>query len=366
MYSHTFYFAFAAVVSALSQKSLPTCREVEIPLTVSVPRFIVNITVQDNWDAAALTFTLTRRDSGSAADPIPIAGMTSDPVDSNFTIGATLCGTGGTTLVLTHGIIESKRYWRPNFSGAERYSLVDAAMAAGYSVLSYDRIGVGSSSIVDALWDAQFQVEVAVLDSLIAYLRSTANAAKIVLVGHSYGSYISAASASHVDIDALVLTGFSGSLSYFGPFVAGAGFRVAKIQNPRRWGHLDPGYLISSDLYAETYAYFAAPSFDHRIADWAHNFGSEPFASAELPSLLATTVEFEAIAAPVLVLQGQFDLSACGGNCVGVLNDTKALFTGAKVIETIDSLPAGHNLNLHYVAPRAFEIMFDFLKRQGK
>jgi hypothetical protein len=29
-------------------------------------------------------------------------------VENNFTVGATLCGTGETILVLTHGIIESK------------------------------------------------------------------------------------------------------------------------------------------------------------------------------------------------------------------------------------------------------------------
>lgn len=67
-------------------------------------------TVNDDWDAASLTFNLTRRDSGFPEDPLPIAGMTSGPVNSTYMIGATLCGTGGPTLVLTHGIIESKLY----------------------------------------------------------------------------------------------------------------------------------------------------------------------------------------------------------------------------------------------------------------
>jgi hypothetical protein len=38
------------------------------------------------------------------------------------------------------------RYWHPDFPGSDKYSLINAAVAAGYSVLSYDRIGVGSSS----------------------------------------------------------------------------------------------------------------------------------------------------------------------------------------------------------------------------
>lgn len=210
-------------------------------------------------------------------------------------------------------------------------------------MLNYDRIGVGSSSKVDALTDAQFQVEVAVLNSLTTYAREALHATKVALVGHSYGSYISAQSAASLGpaIDALVLTGFSGTFAYFAPFVAGAGFRVAKIQNPERWGGLDPGYLTSSDLYAETYFTFARPYFEHRVAEWAYGVASEPFAVGELPSLLATTIAYGNITAPTFLLQGQFDVSACGGNCVGVLDDIKGNFTSAPVIETVDNLSAG-------------------------
>lgn len=43
-------------------------------------------------------------------------------------------------------IVILDRYWQPTFHHARKYSFVDAAIAAGYSVLNYDRIGVGSSS----------------------------------------------------------------------------------------------------------------------------------------------------------------------------------------------------------------------------
>jgi hypothetical protein len=44
--------------------------------------------------------------------------------------------------------VEAKtiRYWNPMFEGSDKYNFVNAAVAAGYSVLSYDRVGVGSSS----------------------------------------------------------------------------------------------------------------------------------------------------------------------------------------------------------------------------
>lgn len=206
---------------------------------------------------------------------------------------------------------------------------------------------------VDALDDAQFQVQTAVLNSLVDYAHNAMNATKIGLVGHSYGAYLTAASASQRNVDAIVLTGFSGNFSFFGPFIAGAGFRVAKMQDPVRWGALDPAYLTSSDLYAETYTYYREPYFEHRVAEWSYNVGSEPFSVAELPTLINTTIDYTAIKGSVLVLQGQYDVSACGGNCVGLLEATGALFTGARAVETVDDLPAGYVILMQiYRCPR--------------
>ncbi|KAI1118098.1 alpha/beta-hydrolase [Nemania sp. NC0429] len=357
-------FLFAGVF-ALPYDTSSVCRELPIPITVSVPRFIFDVAVNDNWDAVSFSLNLTNRDFATPADPLPIAGVTPDAVKGTYTVGATVCGNGGPTLILTHGIIESKLYWRPTFDNSEKYNFVDAAVAAGYSVISYDRIGVGSSPKVNAYQDTQFQVQSAVLNGLIDYARDTMKATKVGLVGHSYGSYITTASASQRKVDAIVLTGFTGNFTYFAPFLAGAGFRVANIQNPSRWGSLDSSYLTSSDLYAETYAYYTSPYFEHRIARWSYGVGSEPFAAAELLSLIATNITYGNIAAPVLALQGRYDVSACGGDCVGLLGNTAALFTGAAAVETVDDLPAGHNLNLHLIAPRAFKTIFGFLKKHG-
>lgn len=101
-------FALAATAFAWPYPTQPGCKELKIPVTVNVPRFIVTAEVNDNWDAVALTLNLTRRDFTNPTDPLPVAGMTAAPVESTFNVGATLCGTGGSMLILTHGIIESK------------------------------------------------------------------------------------------------------------------------------------------------------------------------------------------------------------------------------------------------------------------
>lgn len=99
----------ALATSELSQKDYK-CSQIQIPVTVAEKRSILNITIDDDWDAASLTFSLTARDFGNPDDPLPITGETEFPVWGNYAVGATLCGTGDTILVTTHGIIESKSY----------------------------------------------------------------------------------------------------------------------------------------------------------------------------------------------------------------------------------------------------------------
>lgn len=91
-----------------TNKRHESCTETQIPVTVSAPRYDIDVVIHDNWDAAAFTFNLTSTAFGTAIDPNPIAGNLSEPENSTFLIGATLCGQGGTVLISTHGIIESK------------------------------------------------------------------------------------------------------------------------------------------------------------------------------------------------------------------------------------------------------------------
>jgi len=163
----------------------------------------------------------------------------------------------------------------------------------------------------------------------------------VALIGHSYGAYLSAASAAETDIDALILTGWSGSFAYFDPFISGVALRVARLLDPQRWGHLDSGFLTAADLYAEVYGYFTLGYFERHVAEWSYTVASEPFAVGELPSLLATNIALSQITAPVYVIQGQFDVSACGGNCVGLLANLSSTFSSAKAVEWIDDFPSG-------------------------
>lgn len=110
IFSLSFALAVAASPTARSTARYWGCSDHDIPVTISEQRYIIDTIVEDNFDAVAFTFNLTNRDFGKADDPVPIVDETDSPVTNNYTIGATLCGTGSKLLVLTHGIIESKLY----------------------------------------------------------------------------------------------------------------------------------------------------------------------------------------------------------------------------------------------------------------
>lgn len=77
------------------------------------------------------------------------------------------------------------------------------------------------------------------------------------------------------------------------------------------------------------------------MARWSYDVASEPFAIAELPTLLAAEIDYGNVTAPTLVLQGKYDTSACGGDCLGLLDGLNASFTAAASLLTVDDLPSG-------------------------
>lgn len=91
---------------------------------------------------------------------------------------------------------------------------MDAAIAEGYSVFFYDRLGVGKSQRVSGYVN-QLAIQVALGVEVTRKVRegkytgALGKPEKVVLVGHSYGSGISAGVVSQKPglVDGLVLTG---------------------------------------------------------------------------------------------------------------------------------------------------------------
>ncbi|KAJ7140036.1 Alpha/Beta hydrolase protein [Mycena crocata] len=349
-----------------------TCTSYTVPLkNVSAPSFDLTFEIKTQWDITDWTINEARRDSSSAFNGI--AGPST--VVGDFDISARFCTPNQATklsqtvLVMTHGLGADKTYWDPTFAEAEKYSLVHAALEAGYSVFHYDRLGTGQSTKADPHNVVQFTIQVEILASLTRLLLGPSSPQTLnvslssaVHFGHSYGSYITAALASaYPELTAgISLSGYSGVLDYFNILIAGWQSRVASLLDPVRWGHLQPGYVTPVDLYADTYLEFKSPFFDHAVAEWGASVKS-PYAIGELATLGQTPYDTSSFNKPVQVFQGRYDLSACGGNCDGVLDRTALLWPKADPLNISGTFPAGHSVNLHYNATEAFAVMLDFV-----
>ncbi|KAK4496869.1 hypothetical protein PRZ48_011318, partial [Zasmidium cellare] len=299
-------------------------------------------------------------------------------VQGTFKIGASLCvpadATSPPTTVefLTHGTGFDRFYW----DFASGYSYVGAAVAAGHSVLIYDRLGNGASDHPDPLIvQAPIQVEIA--HSLISFLRngslSSTTFTKVIAVGHSFGSGLVQALNVHYPtlVDASVLTGFSANstaASTLG-FDLGGNPTTASIADPQRFGDLPLGYMVPASPQGNQIQFFSFPGFDPSILTQV-NAQKGTQAIGELFSPMIGGPVPGNYTAPLAVISGQQDFAFCQGNCSYPVDQAAAvknvLYEGLDQSKFASHLVenAGHGWNLHYSAQSGFEWIQEFLRNQ--
>lgn len=93
----------------------------------------------------------------------------------------------------------------------------------------------------------------------------------IVLVGHSFGSYVSSALAAIESsiADAIVLTGYSLSGGDARVVLEGFAPRVANLQGTDVFCDFDSGYLTTVDIFASINNFYKAPLYEHDVAEFA-------------------------------------------------------------------------------------------------
>ncbi|KAJ7041470.1 Alpha/Beta hydrolase protein [Mycena alexandri] len=367
--------AQASVASSVaSAANNSNCAFFTIPLkNISAPSFKLSFEIQTQYDVNDWTINEARRDSATVFNPI--AGPSTTTGD--FSISARFCtpvkptNLSHTVLVMTHGLGADKTYWDPSLTlaGGAQYSLTQAALARGYSVFTYDRLGTGQSTKADPHNVVQFPIQVEILAALTRLLLAPASAYTLKTpiksafhFGHSYGSFVAASLAAQYPelASGISLSGYSGLFDYFAVFIAGWQSRIAAQLNPTRWGKLQSGYLTPVDIYADSYEDFKSPFFDHAVAEWVTSTKS-PYAVGELATLGQTFYNFSSYTKPVQVYSGRFDMSGCGGQCEGFIDGAAAIWTHAKPLSINGDFLAGHSVNLHYNASVAFKAMLDFV-----
>ena len=166
---------------------------------------------------------------------------------------------------MTHGIGLDKSYW----DIAPGYSYVDAAAAAGYATLAYNRLGVANSDHPDPIQVVQSYTDVEISHGIVVLLRTgkvgSGMFKHVIGVGHSYGSIVELAQTAKYpeDVDAVVLTSFINNLVNLPVTVIANNPAIARFNNPYKFGGLLNGYIVHDSPISVQMPFFRFLFFDN-------------------------------------------------------------------------------------------------------
>ncbi|KAJ5579870.1 uncharacterized protein N7459_005855 [Penicillium hispanicum] len=334
--------------------SARTCYNVTVPVAVSARNgnFVFD-TPKTNLDATRFALALSRQGRNITEELLD--GY--NTVSGEYNLATQYCmpdnavGKDATVQVLTHGIGFDKTYWDLPYNDYN-YSYVEYALSRGYHTLSYDRLGVGSSSHGEPKNEIQQFLEVEALAQLIRTLRNGSfprlkkTPSKVVHVGHSFGSlqtYSLTAKYPYLS-DGIVLSGFSLNSSFVSYF----------------WAR-------TTDAGNCEYLFFEPPYFDPKVLAMAEQT-KQPVTVGELLTVSSAPAKTD-FTGPVLLISGTNDLPFCGGDCLAtggtaasIPAQAKVAFPSAKAWSVYIQPNTGHGLNLHYNATAGYKQIADFLQ----
>ncbi|KAM7190805.1 Alpha/Beta hydrolase fold [Naviculisporaceae sp. PSN 640] len=389
--------AFTAATTAFAAPTTKSCIELLVPVPVKATNIEYNIPrVDSTIDEVNWAINVTTWSSSNYTERI-IRNIT---IDQAFNIHTKLCVPTKTTAkssilqILTAGNGFDKRYWDAEVNPA-KYNYIDAALAKGYSVLAYDKLGCGKSSKPNAYTHVQIPSEVEVLAGLTRLVRSgklvtsskinspTASHSKIpdifksfkpnkiVQVAHSYGSVLLQALLAQYGntlTDGAILTGFLLSSQIGVNNVAHFDHDFPRESDPARYGEYGSGYIFLSNKPTLQKLFFAKDGFEEKLLDY-----TEKIKQPETVGVYASegTLQFAAAGGytgPAMIMVGELDYPTCNGNCTGtnMLEFTESLFPTGKNNLTFHLEPGtGHVLTLAKSADKVAERIMRYLDDNG-
>lgn len=296
-------------------------------------------------------------------------------VNGTYEIYSQLCFPNGqinttTIQLLTHGIGCDRSYWNI----APDYSYVDYVAQQGYTTFFFDRLGTGLSDHPDPIQIVQLPLQVEILHSIVQLLRTGAIAGHsfkhVIGVGHSYGSIQTQAVTEKYpqDFDAVVLTGFTTSVTGMPIAFSSQDLAIASEVLPTRFAGLSNGYLVTSQIQGIQFLFFRAPSFDPALLNLA-DLTKQTLTVGELISSRSPSVAPK-FSGAVDVVVGENDVPDCQGNCFYPQNLVSSvqgeLFPVARNSSSWYIVPGtGHGINFHYSANEAYAQIQTFLRNNG-
>jgi pimeloyl-ACP methyl ester carboxylesterase len=193
---------------------------------------------------------------------------------------------------------------------------------------------------------------------------------KVVVLGFSFGSFVTTTlvATEPTIMDGAIFTGLGYAPTAFAPFFEAYQSRIAAHANPAKFGELDTGVLVWTDVFANINTYFKQPNYEVDVAEYTEEI-KQPYTVGETLSLqlgLGVSPDAANFTGPVLVVTGEFDFFACAGYCPGFLEDNLTpLYSGAKTLEIAIHPDSGHSINWNKNATGAFNVITSFLKNNG-
>jgi pimeloyl-ACP methyl ester carboxylesterase len=367
-----------------------SCKQLDIPVFATSDSAVYHYPRVDN-DIEATAWAIYSDTWSTPAGAQTVVKNTT--TSGTFNIHAQLCvpKTSKNKLdilqIATHGVHYDSRYWDPELD-REKQSYVEAALKAGYSILTYDRLGVGQSDKPDAYDVVQAPLELEILRQLTLMARNgtlytfagkakPADAAfdrltkpsKVVHIGHSFGSVLTSAFIAKYGnlTDGAIITGFVLN-KYLGK-CGMAAFAVNYAGSPPF--NRPSGYVVCQKSGIQNIYFAGDPdtAFTKEMLDYGDAI-KQPVPIGEFASAYHIIgLEGPSLKAPVQYMLAEFDFYICGGDCKGLPEtDPKALaktYPNAAVIEVAIQPNTGHAFTLHNNATAGYQITFDFLARNG-
>jgi pimeloyl-ACP methyl ester carboxylesterase len=372
-----------------SERADGFCKQLNIPVFATADSAIYDIPKVDNdIEATAWAIYDATRDTLHNVQNI----IKNTTTSGTFNIHAQLCVPKSSTKkhilqIATHGVHYDSRYWDSEYQ-PEKHSYVDATLKAGYSILTYDRLGVGQSTIPDAYTVVQAPLELEILRQLTLMARNgtlytfaekakpadvafqmLAKPSKVVHVGHSFGSFLTSAFIAKYGplSDGAILTGY-----LLTEFLGNAGSTTFSVEYAATGHpHYDrpSGYVVAQKNGIQNVFFAGDPktAYTPALLDYG-NAIKQPVPIGEFASAFWLSGLYgPSFKAPVQYFMAEFDFYICRGDCKGLANEKSLAKTypHATAIDIAIQPNTGHAFPLHNNATAGFQVMFHFLAKHG-
>lgn len=323
------------------------CKNLTIPITASAPNGVFSLDAPAN-NIEVTNFILNLGQQGSNYTEEVLESIKSFTGD--YEIAATYCepdhGPSSVLQILTHGIGFDRSYWDVPFNNYNYSYVAEAVDQYGYSTFTWDRLGIGMSSLGDPVQEIQALLEVDALKELTLAIKAGKVDGipncfeKYTHAGHSFGAQHTYALAGfYPDItDGITLQGFSQNGSFVPFFLYGGNFIQANTVDAL--SKYPDGYMAAGNPSGVQTNFFSPGHFDPEILAFAASTG-QPVTVGELLTIGGEVAFVSQYAGPVHIVTGGRDVPYCGGDCY-------AAPTGYKNIpsQSIEMLPNAQNLQI--------------------